>query len=229
MKKRLEMLLHGVIVITTLWAILFYFYGGPDILGSTGAGCFKYFTTDSNVLACAASGACLAFAGRKERPRPVRILRFTATVAVTITLLTVVFFLAPMAVLRGRGLAAVVPFFAGNVFVLHLSTPVLSIAAWLLSEREESPAKGELLWALVPVVLYAAVYGVMVVGLKLWRDWYGFTFGGRLWAVPIAAAVMLAFTLGVAYTEWKLHDRIAKRAEDGSRSPESKRHIGSMP
>lgn len=132
MKHKICIALHSVIILTTVWAVAVYFNGTPDVLGSTGTDCFKYFTTDSNILACIASILYLVYAGRKDLPKWVVRFRFASVVAVAITFLTVVFFLAPMAAMRGRGLVAFGLFFKGNVFVLHFSTPVLALAAALI-------------------------------------------------------------------------------------------------
>lgn len=203
-RDALDLLLNAAIVLTTGWAVLMYFIGEPDILGSHDVQCFKYFTTDSNILAALGSLAWLVFRWRtKEEPqrRPptwLVLLKFVGTVAASVTLLTVVFFLAPMAAVRGKGLATVLLFFTGNVFVLHLSTPVLAIVSTLLLEKEPPMTPRQALWGTLPTTVYGIVYLTMVVLLRRWDDWYGFTFGGQYQYVPVVMIVMFLFSWGLS-------------------------------
>ncbi len=204
MKRRntIDLILNLLIVVSTVAAVGYYFVGGPDILGSVGSGSLRYFTTDSNILAGFGSLAMLTVNLRRIREpkysasRFVRCLKFAGTVSVTITLLTVVFFLVPMAVLKS-GIASAGFFFAGNVFALHLSTPLLALVSLLGFEREDLPSRKGTLWGMAPTVIYSLVYLVNVVFLKIWTDWYGFTFGGKLWMAPVSLLAMYALTYAV--------------------------------
>lgn len=44
--------------------------------------------------------------------------------------------------------------------------------------------------AMTPTIIYSIVYFIMVVILKRWNDFYGFTFGGRYAILPIVVAVI---------------------------------------
>ena len=198
-----DLILNLAIIVTTVAAIGQYFAGGPDALGSSRTGCFRYFTTDSNVLAVLASLTLLPICIKRIRmpeteiPRWLLIFKYTATVSVTITLLTVVFFLAPTAAARG-GIAGYFRFFEGNTFVLHFSTPALAILAFCLLEKNRKMTFRESLWTLIPTVVYSLVYAAAVIFMKVWTDWYGFTFGGKLYLAPVSGIVMYLVTLGVA-------------------------------
>lgn len=200
-KTRIAMILNILIVLSTVWAVGYYFFAGPDVLGSAGTGCFKYFTTDSNVLTALASLVMLVFQCRSLRdpdaavPKPVLIFKLVGTVSVTITLLTVVFFLAPVAAAKG-GWPSYLFFFTDNIFCLHLSTPLLAIAAYWL-ERDERITFRNSLWALSSTVVYSIVYLVMVVFVQAWTDWYGFTFGGKLYMAPVSMIAMYLLTFGL--------------------------------
>lgn len=205
-KNKTEIFLHILIVISTAAAVAAYFGGAVDALGSTGAQCFKYFTTDSNVLALIASALCIAYSKTDKKPQWLNVFRFAATVAVTITLLTVLFFLVPAALLRSKNPAVVLKFFSGNVLVLHLTTPLLSIIALMLG-KEDKITKKQALWALLPVMIYSFVYLINVVFLHIWTDWYGFTFGGKYAFVPLVMLCMYAFTAAVAMLEYRLKEK----------------------
>ncbi len=209
-KKNLtDLVLNALIVISTVLSVGSYFFSGPDLLGSVRSGCFKYFTTDSNVLAAAASLAFLYFNIRKlshpeeKLPKWVLIFKFTGTVSVAITLLTVVFFLGPTAAVHG-GMKAYFRFFEGNTFALHFSTPVLAIVSLLFFETEGTLTKKDVLFGLLPTVVYSFVYLVLVVFVKVWFDWYGFTFGGKLFMAPVSMIVMYLATFAVSVVLAKL-------------------------
>ena len=191
--------LNLVIVLSTLWAVGVYFINDADALGLSGTQCFRYFTTDSNVLAMLVSLLMLVYLLRSffrgaEIPEWVLILKFVGTVAVTLTFLTVVFFLIPTS--HGNPMN----FFAGNTFVLHFSTPVLCVLSLLLFERTPALPFRAVLFALLPTVVYSFVYAAMIF-TKRWPDFYGFTFGGNLKIAPVSMIAMYAFTFLIAWAE----------------------------
>lgn len=195
--------LNCLIVISTVLAVGVYFISGPDVLGSSGKECFKYFTTDSNVLVALTALIMLPYNLRqarhpeKESPRWALIMKLVGTGSVTITLLTVVFFLAPIGAMNG-GVESFLFYFSGNIFALHLSTPLLAIVCFAAFEREGELPFSSCLWALLPTVIYSVVYLVMVVFEKSWEDWYGFTFGGKNYLAPVSMLVMYLVTFAVA-------------------------------
>lgn len=199
----IDLILNLLILLSTIAAVGVYFVGVPDVLGSSGTGCFKYFTTDSNILCAISSAVMLIYNCRRLKdpsaviPEWVSVFKFVGTVSVAVTLTTVVFFLAPVASIKG-GIAQFFFFFEGNIFALHFSTPVLAIISVALFEKEPPLPRRASLWSLLPTVVYSVVYLVLVVFLKIWDDWYGFTFGGKLFLAPIAMIAMYLLTLALA-------------------------------
>ena len=205
----ISLILNIAIVFSTIFAVGNYFTSSPDILGSSRGGCFKYFTTDSNVL-CAVTALILCFFEVKQLftsqmviPKWAVILKFTGVVSFTVTLLTVIFFLAPVSCMKG-GWSNFLFYFKGNVFALHLSTPVLAIISFVFFEKTVHLGSKDLLWALIPTILYSFVYLYMVVFAHKWNDWYGFTFGGKLFLAPVSMAGMYLATWGIAWILMKL-------------------------
>ena len=217
-KKELvtDLIFHVLIVLSTVIAIVSAFFSGPDAVGSEGVGCFKYFTTDSNVLMALASLVCIFFEIRMLRsadgdmPAWALTLRFAGTVSVSVTLLTVVFFLGPVGFLKG-GIRSYLSFFRGGTFALHLSTPLLAIVSFLFFSGKEEISFVRSLWNLTPTVVYSFVYLILVVFVKVWWDWYGFTFGGKNAIAPVSMIVMYLATLGISEALRKLRARIAKK------------------
>ena len=147
---------------------------------------FRYFTTDSNIF-CAVS--CLVSAlGLISLPEGawlshgLLVFRYIGTVAVTVTFLTVMFFLGPTIGYK--------PMLSDTSLWLHLICPVLAIVSLLL-EKGSALFPADMLWGLVPVVLYGLLYLYMVVLRKgeKWEDFYGFNRNGK-W--PVSMALMFA-------------------------------------
>lgn len=202
-KNWADLILNVAVILCTVAAIGVYFVSGPDALGSQGTACFRYFTTDSNVLVALTSIVMLVYNIRRVRdpqtevPRWALIFRYVGVTSVTITLLTVVFFLAPVAAIRG-GFDRYFFFFKGNTFALHFSTPMIAILGFCLLEKDRKLTVRDSLWALLPTVVYSIVYLVLVVFAKVWTDWYGFTFGGQTVMIPVSMIAMYLVTWGVA-------------------------------
>ncbi|MBR6426591.1 MAG: hypothetical protein IKS28_02060 [Clostridia bacterium] len=160
----------------------------------TGAGYFKAFTVDSNILCAVASLATAVFAvpvmlGKRERiPEWAAVLQYVGSVAVGLTFLTVVLFLGPVYA-GSRGFLFM---FSGDMFLFHLLNPLLSVACSVFLVDGEIRRRDNFL-ALVPTTLYGSVYCAMVVSGK-WSDFYFFTFGGHFYLIPAVFAVMLAVT-----------------------------------
>lgn len=177
-------LVQAVLALTALSA---YFTGtGDGNMRVSGADCLRFFTNDSNLLAAVASLTVLPFLFRKEPPRWVAVFHYAAVLSVTVTLLTVLFFLGPT---QGYG-----RMLSGVCLYLHLICPLLSVAALCLPEFETPLPKRAWLFGTLPVVLYGAVYFTQVVVTRRWYDFYGFNRGGR-WYVSLAAMFVLSALL----------------------------------
>lgn len=205
----IDFILNLLIVISTIWAVRYYYVGGPDALGSTGNTCLKYFTTDSNILVGIAALIMLIFNIARffkpdaVMPRWVSILKYAGTSAVALTFLTVVFFLGPICSI-GVGIQGYLRMFEDNILVLHLTTPLLAIFSLIFFEKDNSFKLSDCLIASLPSYIYSIVYFTMVVCLKRWTDWYNFTLGGKTFMIPVALVVMYLVTFGVSVLLRKL-------------------------
>ncbi|MBR1747746.1 MAG: hypothetical protein IJ735_06015 [Clostridia bacterium] len=170
------------------------------LLITDGWGLFRYFTVLSNVLMALVSAATLYYNVRNivrdeyVFPAVLMKIKFAATTAVSVTFLTVVFFLSPMFSIGGSGYFTL---FAGNNFFMHFSTPVIAILTFILFERTELKFV-ESLYGVIPTFLYSILYVLTVAVFKVWEDFYGFTFGGQVFIIPISLVVMYAATFGIA-------------------------------
>ena len=110
-----------------------------------------YYTNQSNVLIAA---ICLAFAlwqifGKKSLPNWCYVVKYAGTVAITITFLVFWLFLAPF--MKGNP-----HLFALNSICLHLVSPLLAIADFVLFDCNWLSGKKTVWWTLVFPCYYFA-------------------------------------------------------------------------
>lgn len=170
------------------------------------------FTVQSNILL-----GLIAFAGvifgirnlKKNKPIPSSYITWylTASSATMLTALTVIFFLAPARAMQGKNYFEMM---MGPMFFFHFFNPFLSAAAFVFFTKKEKLGLKKCFFALIPPAVYAVPYILNVVILQNWYDFYGFTFGGNNWAVPIVFIVISAITLTIAILLASCHNRYVK-------------------
>ena len=146
---------------------------------------FRFFTVQSNVF-CAVSalfrvlfpGSCWAWT-----------FKYIGTAAVTVTMLTVFFFLAPT-------MGGLKPLLKGNDLFMHLTTPLMAILSFCLLEKKGMAFSTALL-GMLPLVLYGGWYLYKILYApadKRWEDFYGFNRGGK-WPIAMAAMMVGGFAV----------------------------------
>ena len=123
----------------------------------------------------------------------VLLLKYLGTVSVTVTLLTVLFFLGPT-----QGFKIML---SGSNLYLHLIGPVLAILSYAFLEKKPITI-GTAMIGLLPMIVYGVVYLYKVIIAaedKRWEDFYGFNKGGK-W--PVMFAAMIAGTAVVCIVFW---------------------------
>ncbi|MBR0220004.1 MAG: hypothetical protein IJQ33_12455 [Clostridia bacterium] len=149
-----------------------------------GKTAFRFFTVQSNVL-CAVSALLLCLF---PHSRAMWLVKYAGTAAVSVTMLTVLFYLGPLYGYK--------KLLSGNDLFMHLITPLLALVSFCVWEKR-GLAFFESLWGLVPVILYGVLYMYRVVFCpkgapeKAWDDFYGFNQTGKYY---LSAALMLAGT-----------------------------------
>lgn len=85
------------------------------------------------------------------------------------------------------------------VTFLHAVCPILTIVAFTFFVSDHKIRLKESLWSLVPVIIYAAIYFIMVVVIGPenggWEDFYGFATKMPLW---ISMVALLPITYGIS-------------------------------
>ncbi len=183
--------------------------------GYTGVKSLVFFTNLSNIFIAITSAVTIAFnfknAARDsfDFPFVFKNIKYTSTVAITLTCVTVVFFLAPYAALIGH---SYFDLFRRNNIYTHLLVPILAIINFLVVESNDDLGFKSVFYGVIPTVIYSVVYLVMVVFIGEanggWVDFYGFTFGGRLWTVPLSFTGMYAATFVISWLLYLIQKKI---------------------
>ena len=177
---------------------------------------FCMFTVNSNILCAAAMAMVIPYTldglrtHNYHMPRWIVDLVYMGVTAVALTFLVSLFILSP-----AKGFVLI---FTGSRFFLHGVCPVLAIVAFCFFMSEKRLRLRDSLLALIPVLIYAAVYVVMVVVVGEekggWNDFYGFLSRLPHW-IPLTAIMPLTFLIATGIRV--LHNRsYDKRKADES-------------
>ena len=154
---------------------------------------FRFFTCQSNVLCAVSCLLTASFALAGEVPEWVWLLKYAGTAAVTVTMLTVFFFLAPSI---GKGWADRLLTGKPSDPFMHLLTPVAALLSFCVFERR-GMVFPQAIWGMVPVFLYGILYLHKTQAApqeKRWDDFYGFGRNGKL-AVSLAGMLIGTFLI----------------------------------
>lgn len=180
---------------------------GEDMVG---LGYFKPYTIDTNVLNGIISFMMATFniynliENKDELPRFLVVGQLISTVGVTVTLMTVIFFLAPTQYMAFGGF---IWLFINDMFFFHLVNPILSILNFIFINKRYDLNNKEVLMGMLTTIAYSFVYTYNVVITKSWSDFYGFTFGGKLYMAVISIIVMYLVTYLFSYLLVKLNKK----------------------
>ena len=183
--------LNILIALMTLIIVVSFFRKEGQWVPERGKLALRFFTTLSNML-CAAACLLTALAiNAGGIPEWIWMLKYIGTAAVTVTMLTVLFFLAPT---FGKGALKVL--LSGTDLFMHLINPLLALVSFCVFEKR-GMSFGQSLWGMLPVVLYGPVYLYKILYAlpeKRWDDFYGFNKQGK-WPVAFAGMVVGTFLI----------------------------------
>ena len=158
---------------------------------------FCMFTVNSNILTGLSMLMALPYTidglrtGHYHLPNWVVKFMFASVTAVALTFLVSLFILAP-----AKGFVLI---FTGSRFFLHGVCPILAILTFVFFVCDHYVTHREIVWALIPVLLYAVVYFMMVVVIGPdnggWDDFYGFATRIPVW---ISIIMITPVTVGIA-------------------------------
>ena len=187
-----SVLINGAIFLVTLVLILLFFRNDGKWDVDKVRSAFRYFTVQSNALCAAAALLMCVFGTAGEPPRIVWLLKYMGTAAVSVTMLTVFFYLAP-------AIGSLSKLLKGNEFFMHLLTPLMALVSFCVFERRGMDFPTALL-GMLPVILYGALYMYKVILApegKRWEDIYRFNQSGK-WRAAFAAMLAGTFLICMA-------------------------------
>jgi hypothetical protein len=169
MKKRnyvLSLVFNVIMVCAGAFALLNTFFGWVG--GQTGSGVkmFNFFTNDSNILLVIAGvimiiADCVAIKSGKGLAGWAKKVKLIATVAVTVTLLTVWCVFLPMQTFGSDWMAMTLAW--PSFLWLHTVCPLLAIVSFVGFEHDSKMHWANSFLGLIPTVVYAAVMICMVM------------------------------------------------------------------
>ncbi len=197
------MSMSAVLIVTTaVFLILnvtdFYKEGG-DV---SGMGTFRMFTTLSNIIGAVAAFMCLPFqiqGLRKDKyklPSWIVILLFVGATGVFLS-----FFMAVTIISMTQGYD-VIMLRNSNLF-MHLINPILITVMFALVVSDTHVKFRFSFIALIPVLIYAFIYFLMVFALKKWEDHYQ---ANTFIPWPLTLLIVIAVAFGIAELLRFLHN-----------------------
>ena len=117
-------------------------------------------------------------------PKWLSVLHLASTTSLTLTMMTVICFLGPT---QGFDLM-----YKEDMLFYHLIHPLLTILSFFLFKHPKYLIR-ESLYGIIPMGVYGIFYSTFVL-THVWDDFYGFTFGGKTWAIFVVLPIMLCVT-----------------------------------
>ena len=199
-----DTILNLLLVALEVWALVMRFLNSDLSM-------FQYYTQCSNLLAAIAGGACLAAnAGKCDHARA-HVLKFCACATQLMTFVVVTFVLAPMINTTGEN-GYYRLFLTGVMPVTHLFGPLLTIASYLLYERDPMPGRRECALALLPTLVYAVV-AYTCNYLRAFEGPYPFFLVWKMpvWQTVLWFVVLLAVASALIGVLWLVATRLPRR------------------
>ena len=197
-----------LVLSAVVWIISVTDYGEDQLLAS-GWEMLKFFTVESNIFMGVASLLSLIFILIGKYPKWLSLVKYIATGTVTLTFLTVMFYLGPT-----LGMLSMLK--DANLF-MHLIVPVLAIAQLFLLEPklEEMKFVKSTLLSIIPMSIYGIAYLLNVIinnGYGTTKyDWYYFGSlgpwaGVGMYFLMLASTYLIGVGLYFGYKKIKLKD-----------------------
>lgn len=204
-KKKFEFASNMVIFLSLVVSLILMFaYSGKSDLALTANGfeSLKFFTVQSNILMGVSAFISLFYI--KKSPTWLLVLKYISTCTVTLTFLTVMFYLGPI-----YGYVLLLQY--ANAF-MHLIIPVLAIVHLILLEPKLENYKFiYTVYSVIPMIIYGAAYLINLAANNGYGnvkyDWYFF---GQ-WGLGIGAVVyfvMIAFAFGIGVALYFAYKKI---------------------
>lgn len=212
-KKRLiaSVIINFTVFAVTTGVVISYFLGNTTPLVQNPVDKFRFFTTDSNILAALGSlvtgiyNILIMKGKRKTVPRPAEIFKLMGVVSLLLTFSTVMALLMPI---YGPEMLL-----GGTAFHMHVGAPVLCFVSFVFLDGFEKIKLSYAPLGMIPMVIYGAVYLTEVVFIGPsnggWYDFYALNRNGTWY---ISLVVMLSATLVLSLLTLIIHNKFFKNS-----------------
>lgn len=175
---------------------------------------FRYFTNLSNLYMGIVSFAITIYLIKNFKkdfylPKWLRIVELSGVTSLMLTFFTVLLFLAPTHAMNGNNYFDM---YLNDMFFFHFFNPLVAFFIFLVLLKGDKLNYKEALFGMIPMVLYAIFYTIFV--LTGGDDFYGFTFGGKFYLLPIVIPVMLLVTYLISFLSSFLYNVIYKNKQE---------------
>lgn len=200
MKKSVtSAILNFICFLASALAVGYLMFGlNAQFMENGSTACLKYFTVLSNIFGGTVSLVFFILNIIKFQkkdflfPRWAVILKTMSTIALTLTMLTVLAFLGPQ--------IGYVPLLSNEQLFLHLLCPLTSMITMLFFDTDKIISLKNSFYGILPMFIYGIVYAymVLIVGKENggWDDFYGFNIGG-FWYISFMAVLLITFGLSI--------------------------------
>ena len=192
-KTILSLICNATVLTVTTVIITCYFVFGHELLGE-GYKSFLLFTTDANVLAAVGSGLVIMcdvkiLQGKRTAvARPFTLLKYAGVVSLMLTFFVVLFLLIPV-----YGIAMQ---WGGRGFYNHLLAPVITFVSFVFFDPHTKLRLRDSFFAIIPGLIYGAMYFLQVVVFKNWIDFYALNSGG-FWFLIMPFVILSTYMMSL--------------------------------
>lgn len=184
----------STVIILTAVALVFNitdFYN--ESTPEAGIGTLRMYTTLSNILAAVAASLCIPFQIDGLRRNKYKLPFWIVTIMyVGVTGLFVTFFTAITLISINTGFVYTM-FMKSNIF-MHTINPIIITVLFTLTISDHRVKFHESFYTMIPLIIYAIIYVVMVFITKTWRDHYNSN-TYMPWPLSILLLLLLAYGL----------------------------------
>ena len=192
-----------VIVITAIALVLSITNYYQEVAEQAGIGTLRMFTTISNIIAAVAAFMCLPFQidglkrNRYKLPRWIVYLLYIGAVGVFLT-----FFIAITVLSITQGFV-IIMLSNSNLF-MHTINPICITLLFVLIISDVHIKFRISLLSMIPILIYATLYYVMVYATGNWQDYYQ---ANTYIPWPVTALIVLCIAFGASQLLRFLHNR----------------------
>ena len=199
-----------MVLLGTIFMITgFKFMSNTEVLATTGLSLFKFYTVDSNIFAGLASLILIIYEililnKRIDKiPKFAYIMKYIGTVAVSLTFLVTLFYLAPS---YGKNFWFL---YQNSNLLFHLLVPILSFISFVCFEKIKLNFKYTF-YGVSTMILYGIYYVSNILihqengKVAFEYDWYGFVQNG-VSSIFIVFPVILLITYLIGLIIYKLN------------------------